>query len=88
MCTRNPTTSNHGIYTWYDSLRHNIGFHQDKTRDIEDNSLIIVLKMGHASRTFSFREKRTEETKEPEPFWSQKLEPQNSSRNGYEGLGS
>jgi hypothetical protein len=66
---------NHGIYTWYDSLRHNIGFHQDKTRDIASDSLIIVLKLGHASRTFSFRKKRTAETPEPEPFWTEKLEP-------------
>ena len=44
-------------------------------RDIEEDSLIIVCKMGHASRTFSFREKRSAENKEPEPFWTEKLKP-------------
>ena len=58
---------NHWIITKYKDENDNIGFHSDKDRDFEEDSFIVVVKLG-APRLFEFQ------FSGQKPFWSKKLE--------------
>ena len=63
--------ANHYIVTRYADGEHGIGFHSDKIKDIEPNSLITVVKTGHHGRPFELCFPGEEKT----PFFSQVLDP-------------
>lgn len=62
----NEKKHNHWIITKYKDEKDNIGFHNDKDRDFEEDSYVVVIKMG-APRLFEFR------IKGEKLFWSKTL---------------
>ena len=52
LIERGYPLANHYIVTRYADGAHGIGFHSDKIKDIESNSLITVVKTGHHGRPF------------------------------------
>ena len=63
--------ANHYIITKYKDGQDNIGFHSDKTRDIDPESLITVVKTGRSGRLFELCNPGEEKT----PFFSKVLAP-------------
>lgn len=57
------------IITKYKDGNDNIGFHSDKNKDFDVDSYFVVIKLGEP-RKFEFRMKRTENDKNPKPFFS------------------
>jgi len=57
---------NHFIITKYKNEKDNIGFHNDKDRDFEPGSWVVIVKFGEA-RKFEFQY-------EDKTFWSKKLD--------------
>lgn len=62
--------ANHYIVTAYEDGRHSIGWHSDKPKSIDPNSVITVVKLGAHGRPFALR--RVGETK---PFFNEVLAP-------------
>jgi len=63
--------ANHYIITKYEDGQHNIGFHSDKAKDIDPESLITVVKTGSHGRPFELCFPGQEKS----PFFSRVLAP-------------
>jgi alkylated DNA repair dioxygenase AlkB len=69
-------TINHIIVTKYDQPADCIGWHNDKVKTIEDNSIIAVISLG-AKRRFQLRTTPTEGNKDPAVL--KEIRPDNGS---------
>ena len=67
--------ANHYIVTAYNDGGDSIGYHSDKMRSLEPQSMITVVKIGDCARPFQIRPLPSSDKKSPAPFFSRPLEP-------------
>ena len=71
--------ANHYIVTTYEDGQRSIGYHYDKARSMDPNSLIVVVKLGAHGRPFAVRKRVAKKQQEKEPdIFRETLAPGNA----------